>query len=132
MGHRAIEIYRVTCSEFVIFATDLQAERALNHKKHLDPSVLVRLQFIGRNQDEFGIKRVQFALAGFEVEALKPVGTVVGTGSLGKALAFAFADDLDKVAIAVIVEEEFQANTEDHGNAQQRGQGWNEFAALDL
>src|SRR6266568_1853832 len=132
MRHRTVEVNGVTGGEFVIIFPYFQIELAFDDKEDFDPSVLVRLQLVRRNQEKIGIERVQFALASFEVETFKPVGTEIGARVFGESFALVLSNHLNQMSVSIVVKEELKSNTEYHGNTQQGGESWNELATFDL
>jgi len=91
--------------------------------QQFDSRVLVHPRIFGGHRLEFRVERTELPLGCFEIEALEVVRNAAAAWILRKTQSFPPAHDGNHMALAFIGEEIIQANTEDHGNSQQCGQG---------
>src|SRR5687767_13236843 len=92
----------------------------------------VRCSLLRAEGLELGVVGAQFSLTRGEVEALEKVRRRPAIGAVGETLSFGPAYDRGYLPFRFIAKKVVQTNSEDHGDAQQRRQGWIDVGALDF
>src|SRR5271166_3650435 len=81
---------------------------------------------------ELRVVGLHLSIADWEVEALEEIGRILGARSVRQAKPVLFSDDGESRRVFRINEEMLEADTEDHGDLEQRRKGREKLSPLDL